>query len=98
MARRSDRAPKLASSLVTRPIAAIAAAAPPMDATSLDGVDIFGETEENFMLAVARFSFSPSDVKFWRIRVVPPKSTTAIKRSGDALFSTNWSAAFLAYI
>ena len=25
----------------------------------------FGETAENFSLAVARFSFSPSEVKFW---------------------------------
>jgi hypothetical protein len=55
--------------------------------------DGFGETAENFMLAVARFSFSPSEVKFCTIWVVPPKSTTAIKRSGDTVFSTNWSAA-----
>jgi hypothetical protein len=55
--------------------------------------DGFAATEENFTLSVARFSFSPSEVKFCTIWVVPPKSTTAIKRSGEAVFSTNCSAA-----
>jgi len=93
MARRNDRAPKSASAREICPIDAIPAAGAPMDAISTVDVDIFGETAEYFTSAVARLSFSPSGVKFWTTWVVPPKSTTAIKRSGDAVFSTNWFAA-----
>jgi hypothetical protein len=93
MARRNDRAPKSASFRESCPIDAITAEGVPMDAISAVGMDIFGETAEYFTSAVARLSFSPSAVKFWTTWVVPPKSTTAIKRSGDAVFSTNWFAA-----
>jgi hypothetical protein len=93
MARRNDRAPKSAAARETFPIAAIKVGDAPADAISAVGADIFGETAEYFTSAVARLSFSPSAVKFWTTWVVPPKSTTAIKRSGDAVFSTNWFAA-----
>ena len=93
MARRNDRAPKSASFRESCPIDAIRADGAPVDAISTVGMEMFGETAEYFTPAVARLSFSPSAVKFWTTWVVPPKSTTAIKRSGDAVFSTNWFAA-----
>jgi hypothetical protein len=93
MARRNVEAPKSASFSESCPIDAIPAVGGPVDAISTVGVDTFGETAEYFTSAVARLSFSPSAVKFWTTWVVPAKSTTAIKRSGDAVFSTNWFAA-----
>ena len=95
MAIRSERAPKSATARETPLIGP----SPPAPAEAISVVDAgLGETAPNFTFAVARFSLSPSEVKFWTIWVVPPKSTTAIKRSGEAIFSTNWFAARRAHI
>ena len=57
-----------------------------------------GETVENLTPLMTFFSSTASFVKFWETRNVPPKSTTAIIRFGEALESTNCNAAFRARI
>ena len=86
------RAPKSASALPSdeRPVDATVTGTP--------GAGAFGSTEELFTPDTAARSTSAFAVKFCTMRSDPPKSTTAIKRSGPAFASMNFLAAFRAWI
>src|SRR5713226_152720 len=89
-----------------------AAALPSDDSDGKDGPDAkfaeatvtdpsggaLGSTEELLIPETALRSMSALAVKFCTIRSVPPKSTTAIMRSGPALASINLLAAPRAWI
>ena len=58
----------------------------------------FELTEAGFAPPTAACSSSGLAVKFCMMRILPPKSTTAIKCSGELLASTNFLAAARAWI
>ena len=62
--------------------------------TSDGGVSGFGEIPPPFTPCTALFNRSASTVKFCTTRIVPPKSITAMARSGPAFASINFTAAF----
>jgi len=90
------RAPKSASALPRdgpsedRPVEATVTGTPD------DGA--LGSTAEPFTPDTAARSTSAFAVKFCTMRREPPKSTTAIKRSGPALAAINFVAALRAWI
>ena len=71
---------------------------PPREASCTPSAGSFACTAENFTPATARFNLSPSEVKFCATFRVPPKSTTAILRFGEAVPSTNFAAAWRARV
>jgi hypothetical protein len=98
------RAPKSASALLIEengeelpmePPIGLADGESPAEATST-GACALGSTAEPFAPPTAARSRSAFAVKFCTMRKVPPKSTTAISRSGPALASMNFFAAALA--
>ena len=72
----------------------------PVDATvtGTSGAGAFGSTEELFTPDTAARSTSAFAVKFCTMRSEPPKSTTAINRSGPAFAAMNLVAALRAWI
>jgi len=63
-----------------------------LEATVTSG-GALGSTAELLMPETAARSNKELAVKFWTMRSEPPKSTTAIKRSGPAFASMNFWAA-----
>jgi hypothetical protein len=86
------RAPKSAAALPSddKPVDAIV--------TGTFGAGAFGSTDEVFTPDTAARSTSALAVKFCTMRSEPPKSTTAIKRSGPAFAAMNLVAALRAWI
>jgi hypothetical protein len=71
----------------------------PVDATETGASGgAFGSTAEPLTPDTAARSMSALAVKFWTMRSEPPKSTTAIKRSGPAFAAMNFVAALRAWI
>jgi hypothetical protein len=93
-------APKSASALLIEEKGEDVAADPPnglADGESpADATCALGSTDELFAPPTAARSRSAFAVKFCTMRKVPPKSTTAMSRSGPALASMNFFAAPLA--
>jgi hypothetical protein len=89
------RAPKSASALLSDESPAEATVTGPSEFVASEG---FESTAEYFTPLTAAFSASAFAVKFCTIRSLPPKSTTAIMRSGPAFASTNFAAAPRAWI
>ena len=84
------RAPKSAAALPSddKPVDAIV--------TGTSGAGAFGSTDELFTPDTAARSTSAFAVKFCTMRSEPPKSTTAINRSGPAFAAMNLVAALRA--
>lgn len=87
------RAPKSAAALPSDPMEGR-----PADATVIgtSGGGAFGSTAEPFTPDTAARSTSALAVKFCTMRSDPPKSTTAINRSGPAFAAMNFVAALRA--
>jgi hypothetical protein len=86
------RAPKSAAALPSddKPVEATV--------TGASGAGAFGLTDEAFTPDTAARSTSAFAVKFCTMRSEPPKSTTAINRSGPAFAAMNLVAALRAWI
>ena len=69
-----------------------------LEATVTSGGGALGSTAEALMPETAARSNNELAVKFCTMRSEPPKSTTAIKRSGPAFASMNFCAAPRAWI
>src|SRR5467141_816356 len=89
------RAPKSASALLSEESPVEATVTGPSE---LDASAAFESTDEYFTPLTAAVSASGLAVKFCTMRNLPPKSTTAIMRSGPALACTNFAAAPRAWI
>jgi hypothetical protein len=89
------RAPKSASALLSeeRPVEATVTGA-----SGFVAADALESTDEYFTPLTAAVRASPFAVKFCTTRSLPPKSTTAIMRSGPAFACTNFAAAPRAWI
>ncbi len=89
------RAPKSASALLRDDSPVEATVTGAREFAASEG---FESTLENFTPLTAAVSASALAVKFWTICSLPPKSTTAIMRSGPLLACTNFAAAPRAWI